>query len=204
MVSRISSAVLVHTNGRGLSFQVSTQAWIACLSWATQRWVPRRSHLVVSSAQPPLDQVQPRAGGRGEVQLNAGMGTQPPLDRGSLVGRGVVADHVDGEVGRDGLVDPGQEAAELDRAGSRGQLGDDVARRDVQGRVQVGGAVAGVVVRARLTGPGQQRQHRRSPIQRLHLGVLVHAPHQGGLGRVQVQPDHACGPCRCTAGRWTA
>ena len=28
MVSRISSAVLVHTNGRGSAFQVSTQAWI--------------------------------------------------------------------------------------------------------------------------------------------------------------------------------
>jgi hypothetical protein len=50
MVSRISSAVLVQTNGRGLSFQVSVQDWIACSSSATERWVPRRSQLVVSSA----------------------------------------------------------------------------------------------------------------------------------------------------------
>jgi hypothetical protein len=42
--------VLVHTNGRGLSFQVSIQAWIELVSSATERWVPRRSHLVVSSA----------------------------------------------------------------------------------------------------------------------------------------------------------
>jgi hypothetical protein len=50
MVSRIWSAVLVHTNGRGSSFQVSIQAWIACSSPATERWRPRLSHLLVSSA----------------------------------------------------------------------------------------------------------------------------------------------------------
>jgi hypothetical protein len=50
MVPRIWSAVLVHTNGRGLSFQLSIQDWIACSSSATERWVPRRSPLVVSSA----------------------------------------------------------------------------------------------------------------------------------------------------------
>src|ERR671919_1712958 len=50
MVSRIWSAVLVHTNGRGSAFQVSTQAWIDCWSSVTDRWGPRLSHLVVSSA----------------------------------------------------------------------------------------------------------------------------------------------------------
>jgi hypothetical protein len=49
MVSRISSAVWVHTNGRGAWFQVSIQAWIERSSSATERWVPRRSHLLVSS-----------------------------------------------------------------------------------------------------------------------------------------------------------
>jgi hypothetical protein len=49
-VSRIWSAVLVHTNGRGSWFQASIQDWIACSSSATDRWVLRRSHLVVSSA----------------------------------------------------------------------------------------------------------------------------------------------------------
>jgi hypothetical protein len=38
------------TNGRGLSFQVSIQDGIACSSSATERWVPRRSHLLVNSA----------------------------------------------------------------------------------------------------------------------------------------------------------
>jgi len=50
MVSRISSAVLVLTNGRGSWFQVSIQDWIECLSSVTERWLPRLSDLVVSSA----------------------------------------------------------------------------------------------------------------------------------------------------------
>jgi hypothetical protein len=49
MVSRISSAVLVHTNGRGSWFQVSIQAWMDCWSSATERWVARLSHSVVNS-----------------------------------------------------------------------------------------------------------------------------------------------------------
>jgi hypothetical protein len=50
MVSRIWSAVLVHANGRGSAFQASIQAWMELVSSATERWVPRLSHLLVSSA----------------------------------------------------------------------------------------------------------------------------------------------------------
>ena len=49
MLSRIWSAVLVHTNGRGSWFQVSIQDWIACSSSATERWLPRVSQSVVNS-----------------------------------------------------------------------------------------------------------------------------------------------------------
>jgi Kef-type K+ transport system membrane component KefB len=42
-------AVLVHTNNRGSWFQASIQAWIDRLSCGTGRWVPRRSHLLVSA-----------------------------------------------------------------------------------------------------------------------------------------------------------
>jgi hypothetical protein len=41
---------LVLTNGRGSWFQVSIQDWIECLSSVTERWLPRLSDLVVSSA----------------------------------------------------------------------------------------------------------------------------------------------------------
>ena len=50
MDSRIWSAVLVQTNGRGLSFQVSIQARMSVLRARTERCAPRRSSLVVSSA----------------------------------------------------------------------------------------------------------------------------------------------------------
>jgi hypothetical protein len=41
---------LVHANGRGSSFQVPIHDWIDPVSSPTERWVPRWSHLVVSSA----------------------------------------------------------------------------------------------------------------------------------------------------------
>jgi hypothetical protein len=50
MVSRSSSAVLDQTNGRGFSFQALIHDWIDRSSSAMERWVPRRSHLAVSSA----------------------------------------------------------------------------------------------------------------------------------------------------------
>jgi hypothetical protein len=50
MLSRISSAVMVHTNGRRSWFQVSIQAWMELVSSATEGWLPRLGHLLVSSA----------------------------------------------------------------------------------------------------------------------------------------------------------
>ncbi len=45
-----SSAVLCQMNGRGSSFQVAAQDRMASSSSLVERWVPRRNHLVVSSA----------------------------------------------------------------------------------------------------------------------------------------------------------
>src|SRR3954447_21195422 len=50
MDSRIWSAVFVHTNGRASSFQVLIQARMSELRARTERCAPRRSFLVVSSA----------------------------------------------------------------------------------------------------------------------------------------------------------
>ena len=46
-----------------------------------------------------------------------------------------------------------------------------------------------VVVGGALGDPRAHRQDRRGPIQRLDLGLLIHAQHHGPLGRVEVQPD---------------
>jgi len=46
----MASAVLVHTNGLGLSFQAAIQAFRSASSSATLRWLERRSLRLVSSA----------------------------------------------------------------------------------------------------------------------------------------------------------
>ena len=65
----------------------------------------------------------------------------------------------------------------------------DLAGGDLQRGEQGGGAVPDVVVGAPLRQPGLHRQHRRGPVQRLDLGLLVHAQHDRVLRRGQVQPD---------------
>jgi hypothetical protein len=91
------------------------------------------------------------------------------------------------QVRRDGGVDRVQEAAELLGAVPRRHVGDEVAGGDVQGGVQVGGAVADVVVRPALGHARHERQHRGGAVERLDLRLLVHAQNDRGLGRVQVQ-----------------
>ena len=67
--------------------------------------------------------------------------------------------------------------------------GGDLAGGDLQRREQRRGAVPLVVVGAPLGQAGLHRQHRRGPVQRLDLGLLVDAQHDRVLRRRQVQPD---------------
>ena len=82
-----------------------------------------------------------------------------------------------------------QELLELDRAVTRVQASDHLARGEVQRRVEARGAGAPIVVAAALGDARQQRQDRRGPIQRLDLGLLIDAQHDRALGRVQIEPD---------------
>ena len=61
--------------------------------------------------------------------------------------------------------------------------------RDLQRGEQGGGAVPDVVVGALLGVAGLHRQRLLGPVQRLDLGLLVHAQHDRVLRRGQVQPD---------------
>jgi hypothetical protein len=45
------------------------------------------------------------------------------------------------------------------------------------------------VVRRALGQSGAHRQDRLGAVQRLDLGLLVDAQHDGALGRVQIEPD---------------
>ncbi len=71
----------------------------------------------------------------------------------------------------------------------RRHLGEHLAGSDVQCGVQVGGAVADVVVAAPLGHAGHQRQDRRASVERLDLRLLVDAEHDRGLRRVEVEAD---------------
>jgi hypothetical protein len=71
---------------------------------------------------------------------------------------------------------------------SAGHLGDDLTRAHVQSGEQAGGAVADIVMGAPGWGGGQDRQGRGRAVQRLDLGLLIHAQHQRPLRRIQYSP----------------
>ena len=69
------------------------------------------------------------------------------------------------------------------------QAADDLAGGEVQRGVEAGGAGAFVVVGGALGGAREHRQDRRGAVERLDLGLLIDAQHDGALGRVEVEPD---------------
>lgn len=81
--------------------------------------------------EPALDEIEPTRIGRREVQGEARMAYQPALDRGRLVGRGIVDDQVYAEVCGHRLVDDAEEPVELLGALVCDEVGDDLAGRDV-------------------------------------------------------------------------
>jgi len=96
--------------------------------------------------EPALDQVHPGTVGRGEVKREAGMTMEPALDFGGEVEGNVVQDDMHSEVVGHLLVDQVEEAAELAGTVSRSQVGDYVARGDVERGVQIGGPMSYVAV----------------------------------------------------------
>jgi hypothetical protein len=79
-LSRTSSAVLVHANGRGSSFQVPIHDWIDPGELADRAVGAALEPPGGQLGKPSLDQVQPRAVGGREVHVEAGMGQQPAPD----------------------------------------------------------------------------------------------------------------------------
>src|SRR5207342_2135814 len=97
--------------------------------------------------EPAFDEVHPRPVRGREVQVEAAAVAQQPAVHGRrLVDGEVVQDDVYGEVVGDLAVDLVQERHEV-RAGVAGaDVGDDLARRDLQGGEQVAGAVPLIVM----------------------------------------------------------
>ena len=70
-----------------------------------------------------------------------------------------------------------------------GHVGDDMSRSHVEGGIEIGRAPSHVVVGSSFRKPWAERKHGRRAIERLDLGLLVHAEHQCALGWVDVEPD---------------
>ena len=123
------------------------------------------------------------------MQHEAWVGGQPSLDRRRLVRGGVVEHEVDVELVGDLAVD---RCRNFLNSIARWRwcsapITLPVVRSSAAYRLEVPGAL--VVVRRALGHAGQHRQDRRGAIERLDLGLLVHAQHDRALRRGEIQAD---------------
>src|ERR1700686_1816981 len=104
-----------------------------------------RDDVAFDLAEPQLDLIQPRRGGRSEVQVNLGMHRQEVRDRPALVSREVVGNHVD--LFAAGLIDHNvcEERDELGRGVPRSRFAEDLAGLGVEGGIQRQSAVTKIL-----------------------------------------------------------
>jgi hypothetical protein len=144
-------------------------AVMAAFSSCTLRWTPALDLLVGKQREPALHLVKPGSAGGREMQVIAGVSSEPGSDRRCLVGGVIVEHQVDVEIGWHGLFDRGQEPAEFDGAVALVATADDPAGGDVKNREQRGRAVALVVMTASLDLSRSHRQQRLRAVERLNL-----------------------------------
>lgn len=136
-----------------------------------------------------LNAVKPARACRREVELKAGMCSKPAAYGRRLV-RSVVVEHkMDEEIFRNLIVDATQEAKKFLVPVSTVACADDLSRCDVQGRKQRCDTVASIIVRLSLGYSRSHRKDRLCPIERLDLGFLIDAQHDGSLGGSHVEPN---------------
>src|SRR6266571_6859391 len=98
--------------------------------------------------EPALNEIEPGAVGRGEVDVEAWPLGEPVTDDRGLVGPVVVHDHVDIQIHGDVVLDGVQETAKLDGAVATVDLTEDLSGLDVESSEERRSAVALVVVGA--------------------------------------------------------
>src|SRR5665213_1189706 len=146
--------------------------------------------LVGQLGKPALDEVEPRAVGGSEMQMETWVTDEPLLDLGRLMGCVVVDDEVHVEILGHLPIDQVQKRPELDSPVLVGHVGDDLPRHDVQSREEVGGPVTDVVVGLALRQSWPKRKHRCGPVECLDRGLLVHAEHERSFGWIDVKPHN--------------
>ncbi len=145
--------------------------------------------LVGEFAKPVLDEVEPGAPGRGEVQVEARVPGEPSVDVAVRVGAVVVDDQMQLAVTGELAIEEAQELQELLMAVPRQALADDAAVERAERGEQGRRAVALVVMGHRAGATALDREARLGAIQGLDLALLINAQHDRLLRRVEVEPD---------------
>ena len=156
---------------------------------ATLLKMPRRIRFRVISAKNRSTMLSHDA--EVEVEVKALVGLEPTFDRRRLMGRVVVDDQMQGELGGSLIVDLLEKTQELAMAMTRHAGPDHLAVEHVESREQGRRAVALVVVRHGAGAPLLQRQSRLGAVERLDLALLVDRQDDGMRRRSDVEPDHS-------------
>ena len=137
-----------------------------------------------------LNEIQPRGGGRGEVELHSRVFLEPYPNSRMLVRGVVVENDVDVELGRDGPLDLTEESQEFLMPMARHAFVEDLASGHVQSSEEGRGTVTFVVMRHRSSTPFLQGQARLGAVQGLDLALLVESEDHGPLRGVDVEAHH--------------
>jgi len=137
-----------------------------------------------------LDGVNPRCGGRGEMEDPSRMVVEPLSDLRVLVSGIVVEDGVDHLAGRNSTLNGVEEGNELLMRVLRHAPAEDGAVEEVERSEQGGGAVAFIVVGHGATFARLERQARLGAVEGLDLALFVDRQDDRVSRRVHVQADN--------------
>lgn len=114
----------------------------------------------LEAGKPAFDRIEPRGAGGRKVQRDARVSCQPGPHFSGLMCGTVIQNHMQIQFGGRVAFDLAHEVEKLTGAMALGDASHDLARDDVKGCVQTGGAMALVVVGTTFNLPGAQRQLR--------------------------------------------
>ena len=141
-------------------------------------------------AEPALHLVEPRCIGRREMQMIPWPPGEPRADVRMFVRTVVVDDQMNVELRRHVGVNVLEEREKLLVAMARLALRQDLAGRDIERGEQRGRPMAEIAMGDAFDIAEPQRQDRPRALQRLNLAFLIDTEDQGGLGRIEVEPDN--------------
>jgi len=137
--------------------------------------------------EPDFDLVQPGRVGGGEMDVVARSGRKPSLHVRMFVSPVIVYDKMDVQVLWNIGINIPEKLEILLMPVTAFALAQHFARRGVQRREQRGRPMTDIIMRSAFGISDTQRQQRLRSLQGLNWTLLVHAQHQGVVGRIQVQ-----------------